>query len=233
MKTRKEMMSLKFDLKQVNEKIANLSSRERVLLLTVAILAVFVLFWQFIFQPYQQERDNLESDIQNVRESNQQIMADIDEWEDYQEDIDTPEDELSELERELPGHQELEYTFYEIATILYNQDIGFDTIYFTQDEGEDELEFVELNGNLQGSYINIYRTLEQLEEMDRLINVTEISITAMDDTILDEQLEENSQEVNVAFEMEFYWDDIAETEPNRLDPEDVDLGKLDPFVEVE
>lgn len=223
------------NLQKVNQKLHSLSSREKTLLIIAGMLIIFVLFWQFVFQPYQQERERLLDEIELTAQQNEQILSQLDEWETYKSEVDDAESQLKELEKELPGYQELEYTFYQIATIFYRQDISFDTIFFNLSDRADEISQVELQGNLEGNYINIHDTLTELEDMDRLVNVNTLSINALDDSAMfnQEDGEFESQEVSVAFEMQFYWDDIAITDPNELDTGQIDIGKLDPFIQME
>ncbi|ACB85665.1 type 4a pilus biogenesis protein PilO [Natranaerobius thermophilus] len=219
-------------------KLSSLSKRERLLLMIAGILVVFVSFWQFIFIPFENRRSELEKNIDHTQQNINHLQGKLSEWADFEEGMTDPKQQIGELEEILPGTIEREYVFYEIATIFYQQNISFDTIFFNSQEMDEGIKKLNMSGNLWGRYSDVYQTMEQLEDMERLVNVTSLDITSLEDTYSENEhgLEQDidSQEINVAFEIEVYWDDIPlNRTKNTLDPEKDDMGKLDPFIRVQ
>ncbi len=156
--------------------IANLSPAKKILLVLVAVVLIFGLYWQFAYKGKAKTIDRLRSDLSNKQaklNENEAIARNLPR---FKEEVQKLNQQLGKVVQELPNKREIPDLLEKISNLGALN--GLEVIYIKPQNDIDQGFYAEvpIAIKVKGGYHEVGLFLDALSRLPRIINVSDITM---------------------------------------------------------
>jgi type IV pilus assembly protein PilO len=158
------------------EKVLNLPSYQKILLLSLVCLFIFGLFWLVVYQPMLEERDRLESQkgiLERKLAEDRRIAGDLPK---FRAEYEKMEKQLEEALKELPNKKEIPSLLVGISSLAKNT--GLDVVEFKPSAPVPQGFYAEVpvSLKLKGSFHEVAMFSYHVSNMTRIVNLSNLKL---------------------------------------------------------
>ena len=160
------------------QRIADLPQQQQIVLGLVAVGVLF-LFWNYVVSPLGAEVESMKGTIQEFTVKIETAQATASRLAQFEEDVAQQEQVLATKRQLLPDEKETAEIVRQVQSLAVNSNLEIKN--FTP-EGTTPYDFYEawpIKMSLEGSYNNLGLFFQRVAQFQRLINVSDIQITAL------------------------------------------------------
>ena len=163
-------------MNELLDRLFSLERRQRTILYVAVLGLVGFLYWYFLYSPKAlviQEQEELAETLRREEQKKSQMAAQL---ERYRAEVKELDAQLKKALAQLPGEKEIPNLLSTVSSV--GRDSGLDIILFRQrpEVYRDFYAEVPVEMLMRGTYSQVTNFLQEVAELDRIVNITDISM---------------------------------------------------------